>query len=57
MESLGNCGVSGSGLGLLICCELVDLMSGVIIVSSSFEVGMVFIVMLLVCELYLEFVL
>ncbi|CAJ0771375.1 ATP-binding protein [Ralstonia chuxiongensis] len=46
VESPGNRGASGSGLGLSICHELVELMEGVITVSSSPEVGTVFTVML-----------
>ncbi|CAJ0785619.1 Sensor histidine kinase RcsC [Ralstonia psammae] len=46
VESPGNRGASGSGLGLAICRELVDLMKGVITVSSSPEIGTVFTVML-----------
>lgn len=54
VESPGNRGASGSGLGLSICRELVDLMSGVITVSSSPEVGTVFTVMLPVRESHPE---
>ncbi|CAJ0714388.1 two-component system sensor histidine kinase EvgS [Ralstonia sp. GP73] len=46
VESPGNRGASGTGLGLSICHELVELMGGVITVSSSPEVGTVFTVML-----------
>ncbi|CAJ0776126.1 Sensor histidine kinase RcsC [Ralstonia mannitolilytica] len=46
VESPGHRGASGSGLGLSICRELVDLMKGVITVSSSPEIGTVFTVML-----------
>jgi len=46
VESVGNRGASGTGLGLSICHELVELMGGVITVSSSPEVGTVFTVML-----------
>ncbi|MCO5413115.1 ATP-binding protein [Ralstonia sp. CHL-2022] len=54
VESPGNRGASGSGLGLSICRELVDLMKGVITVSSSPEVGTVFTVMLPVREPHAE---
>uniref|UniRef100_UPI0025F2B781 ATP-binding protein n=1 Tax=Ralstonia sp. UBA689 TaxID=1947373 RepID=UPI0025F2B781 len=50
VESSGSRGASGSGLGLSICRELVDLMKGVITVSSSPEIGTVFTVMLPVRE-------
>lgn len=50
VERPGNRGASGSGLGLSICRELVDLMKGVITVSSSPEIGTVFTVMLPVRE-------
>ena len=46
VESPGNRGASGTGLGLSICHELVELMGGVITVSSSPEVGTVFTAML-----------
>ncbi|MCP1172765.1 ATP-binding protein [Ralstonia chuxiongensis] len=54
VESPGNRGASGSGLGLSICHELVDLMGGVITVSSSPEVGTVFTVMLPTREAHAE---
>ncbi len=54
VESPGNRGASGSGLGLSICRELVDLMNGVITISSSPEVGTVFTVMLPVRESHAE---
>lgn len=54
VESPGNRGASGSGLGLSICRELVDVMKGVITVSSSPEIGTVFTVMLPTRELHAE---
>ncbi|CAJ0786660.1 MULTISPECIES: ATP-binding protein [Ralstonia] len=54
VESPGNRGASGSGLGLSICRELVELMEGVITVSSSPEVGTVFTVMLPTREAHTE---
>ena len=54
VESPGNRGASGSGLGLSICRELVELMEGVITVSSSPEVGTVFTVMLPTREAHAE---
>lgn len=50
VEGLGHRGASGSGLGLSICRELVNLMRGVITVSSNPEIGTVFTVMLPVRE-------
>ncbi|MDR2297604.1 MAG: response regulator [Comamonas sp.] len=46
VEHSGNRRVGGSGLGLSICRELVDLMKGVITVSSSPDKGTVFTVIL-----------
>ncbi|KVT66396.1 histidine kinase [Burkholderia ubonensis] len=46
VENPGNRGASGSGLGLSICRELVDLMKGAITVSSNPGIGTVFTVML-----------
>lgn len=46
VEHAGNPRVSGSGLGLSICRELVDLMQGVITVSSSPDKGTIFTVIL-----------
>ncbi|MGS0896107.1 ATP-binding protein [Burkholderia stagnalis] len=46
LEHAGNRRVGGSGLGLAICRELVDLMNGVITVSSSPDKGTVFTVIL-----------
>ncbi|MCW3660519.1 cable pilus system hybrid histidine kinase CblT [Burkholderia cenocepacia] len=46
VEQAGNRRVAGSGLGLSICRELVDLMKGVITVSSSADKGTVFTVIL-----------
>ncbi|HWV06888.1 ATP-binding protein [Ralstonia sp.] len=54
VESPGNRGASGTGLGLSICHELVELMEGVITVSSSPEVGTVFTVMLPTREAHAE---
>ncbi|UIY58873.1 ATP-binding protein [Burkholderia cepacia] len=42
VEHSGNRRVGGSGLGLSICRELVDLMKGVITVSSSPDKGTIF---------------
>lgn len=42
VEQSGNRRVSGSGLGLSICNELVNLMKGVITVSSSPDKGTIF---------------
>ena len=46
VEQPGSRRVSGSGLGLSICRELVDLMKGVITVSSSPDKGTIFMVIL-----------
>lgn len=46
VEQSGNSRVGGSGLGLSICRELVDLMKGVITVSSSSDLGTIFTVIL-----------
>ncbi|RKT99877.1 histidine kinase [Burkholderia sp. Nafp2/4-1b] len=46
VEQAGNRRVAGSGLGLSICRELVDLMKGVITVSSNPDKGTVFTVIL-----------
>lgn len=46
VEQPGSRRVGGSGLGLSICRELVDLMKGVISVSSSSDKGTVFTVIL-----------
>ncbi|WDR86013.1 ATP-binding protein [Burkholderia ambifaria] len=46
VEHSGNRRVGGSGLGLSICRELVDLMKGVITVSSSPDRGTIFTVIL-----------
>jgi signal transduction histidine kinase/CheY-like chemotaxis protein len=54
VESPGSRGASGSGLGLSICRELVELMKGVITVSSSPAVGTVFTVMLPTRELHAD---
>lgn len=46
VEQSQNRRVSGSGLGLSICRELVDLMKGVVTVSSSPDKGTIFTVLL-----------
>ncbi|MCA8300108.1 response regulator [Burkholderia seminalis] len=46
IEQSGNRRVAGSGLGLSICRELVDLMKGVVTVSSSPDKGTIFTVIL-----------
>ncbi|MBN3734945.1 ATP-binding protein [Burkholderia sp. Tr-20390] len=46
VEHAGNRRVSGSGLGLAICRSLVDLMKGVVTVSSSSDKGTIFTVIL-----------
>ncbi|WP_330989207.1 ATP-binding protein [Burkholderia territorii] len=46
VEEPRNRRVNGSGLGLAICRELVDLMNGVVTVSSSLDKGTIFTVIL-----------